>query len=118
MATSREELIETIKSWISMDNEIRKKQSEMKKIKDDKKDLSKILMEVMKNNDVDTFDIKDGALIYKQTKSKAPINKKTLGVILEKYFKNEEQAAELSKYILDNREETIRETLTRKINKN
>ncbi len=37
MATSREELIETIKSWISMDNEIRKKQSEMKNIKDDKK---------------------------------------------------------------------------------
>ena len=118
MATSKEELINTIKDWISMDNEIRIKQAEMKKIKDNKKDLSKILMEVMKTNEIDSFDIKDGALVYKQTKSKAPINKKTLGIILEKYFKDDAKATELSQYILDNREETVRESLTRKINKN
>ena len=33
MATSKEELINTIKDWISMDNEIRIKQAEMKKKK-------------------------------------------------------------------------------------
>ena len=115
MATSEEELINTIKDWISMDNEIRIKQAEMKKIKDNKKDLSKILMEVMKTNEIDSFDIKDGALVYKQTKSKAPINKKTLGIILEKYFKDDAKATELSQYILDNREETVRESLTVKL---
>jgi hypothetical protein len=118
MATSKEELVSTIKQWITMDNEIRAKQLEMKKIKDGKKNLSKLLMEVMKTNDIDTFDIKNGALVYKQTTTKAPINKKTLSLVLAKYFKDDDQAAELSKFILDNREETIKESLTRKINKN
>ena len=46
------------------------------------------------------------------------LNKTTLVNALVKYFKDDdEQAKELSKFLLDSREEKVKETIRRKINK-
>ena len=72
----------------------------------------------MKSNDIDCFDINGGALVYKQSKVKKPINGKSLLAALQAYYKNDEQiAAELTKFVLDNREEKVSETIKRKIDK-
>lgn len=115
---TKEELITNIKEWIKIDNEILKLQNEIKERKNKKKTLSETLMTVMKKNEIDCFDINGGALIYKQNKVKKPINSKTLMSVLLNYYKNEpKHAEELTKYILDNREEQIKETIKRKIDK-
>jgi|UniRef100_A0A6C0DG26 hypothetical protein len=115
---TKEELITNIKEWIKIDNEILKLQTEIKERKNKKKTLSETLMTVMKKNEIDCFDINGGALIYKQNKVKKPINSKTLMSVLQNYYKNEpKHAEELTKYILDNREEQIKETIKRKIDK-
>ena len=82
-----------------------------------KKELSKVLIEIMKTNEIDCVDIKDGQLCYVQQNVKKPITKKNLLTILSKYYKGDiEKATNITEYISSNREETVRESITRKIN--
>jgi predicted nucleic acid-binding Zn-ribbon protein len=115
---TKEELVNNIKEWIKIDNEIMKLQNEIKERKNKKKTLSESLMNVMKKNEIDCFDINGGALVYKKNKVKKPINAKTLMSVLQNYYKNEpKRAEELTKHIMENREEQIKETIKRKIDK-
>jgi hypothetical protein len=66
----------------------------------------------------DVFDINDGALVYKTNKVKKPLNGKMLLQTLQNYYKTDiKLAEELTKHIMDNREEQIKETIKRKVNK-
>ena len=115
---TKEELVMNIKEWIKMDTEITKLQQEIKDRKNKKKNLSEELMNVMKKNEIDCFDINGGSLVYKQSKVKKPINTKTLISTLQTYFSSTPaKAEEITKFILDNREEQIKETIKRKIDK-
>ena len=56
--------------------------------------------------------------MYKKSKTKKALNKETLFSILNIYFKGDtNNVEELGKYILDNRQEVIKETIHRKIDK-
>jgi hypothetical protein len=110
-------LIENIKEWVNIDNEIRelKKQEKIRKKRQD--ELSKNLMEIMKSNEIDEFDINKGKIIYKKKNVKKPISKKNLLEILSKYYKGDlTSASKLNTFIMDNREETVVETISRTVN--
>jgi hypothetical protein len=115
---TKEELIHNIKEWITLDNEISTLQKEMKERKEKKKKLTENLVVTMKKNELDCFDINGGALLYKKNKVKKAITGKTLMTTLQEYYKNNSTVAEeVTKFILDNREEQIKETIKRKIDK-
>lgn len=119
--TTKEVLVNTIKEWIQNDNEIKELQREIKSRKDRKKTISEKLVNIMKTNEIDCFDINDGKLIYTQSKVKTSLSKKHITACLEKYFKNSENKEivdDLSNYILDNREIKVTETIRRKQHKN
>jgi hypothetical protein len=116
--TTKTELINNIKEWIKLDNEISKLQQEMKERKDKKKNLSINLMEIMKKNNLDCFDINGGSILYKKNVTKKPITAKSLMQLLHQYYPTaSDKADEITKFILDNREEQLKETILRKINK-
>ena len=72
----------------------------------------------MKINEIDNFDISKGQICYTKKNIKKPITKKTLMDILAKFYKGDTlKASEVNNYILENREETVKESLTFKINK-
>jgi hypothetical protein len=113
---TKEELIQNIKEWVKMDTEISKLKSEIKERNNKKVKLTEVLVSTMKKNSIDCFDINGGALVYKKTKVKKPINKKTLLSALQEYYKNNSALAEeITKHVLDNREEQIKETIKRKV---
>lgn len=113
---TKEQLVNNIKEWIKMDGEIAKLKSDIKERNNKKKELTNELVEVMKKNEIDCFDINGGALVYKKNKIKKPINGKTLLVALQNYYKEQPNLAEdLTKHIMDSREEQIKETIKRKI---
>jgi len=115
---TKEQLVNNIKEWIKFDNEIAQLKAEIKDKNNKKKNLTENLVDTMKKNEIDCFDINGGALVYKQNKMKKPINGKTLLLALQNYYKNDENTAEqLTKHILDSREEKVKEVLIRKINK-
>jgi hypothetical protein len=114
---TKEQLINTIRSWVKVDNDIKKLQKEQNKMKNEKKKLSESLIEIMKKNEIDCFDINDGQIFYTKKNIKKPITKKNLINILSIYYKNDlMKANELNDFILNNREEYIQETITRKQN--
>jgi hypothetical protein len=111
-------LVQNIREWVKLDNEIRALKKEEKVRQNEKKQLNENLIEIMKSNEIDCVDIKDGQICYTQKNVKKPITKKNLMNILTKYFKGDmEKAENANEFILDNREETTKETITRKITK-
>lgn len=114
---TKAQLVQFIKSWIEVDNDIRKLQKEMKTLRDGKKTLTDALVNVMKSNEIDVFDINDGKLVYAKTKVKAPINKTSLFAALMQHYNDEDAAKKLSEFILDSRQEKVKESIRRKIQK-
>lgn len=115
-SNTKEQLINNIKEWIKIDNEISQLKLEIKDRTNKKKNLTENLVTVMKTNNIDCFDITGGALVYKKNKVKKPINGKTLLSALQNYYKNDDKIAEeITKHIMDSREEQIKETIKRKI---
>ena len=115
---NKEDLIRVIKDWVKIDNELRTLRREIRKRNYEKKDITENLMTIMKGNEIDCFDIKDGSISYSKKNVKKPINLKFLHRILSEYFKEEdEKAVELENFILSNREVVTKETIVRKVNK-
>ena len=115
---TKEELITNIKEWIKIDNEMLQLQKEMKQRTLRKKALTDALMITMKKNEIDCFDINGGSIVYKKNKIKKPLNGKSLMAALQKYYDSKpEQAEEITKFVMDNREEQIKEEIKRKIDK-
>jgi hypothetical protein len=115
---AKEQLVNNIKEWIKMDNEISQLKAEIKDRTNKKKSLTENLVTVMKSNSIDCFDINGGALVYKKSKVKKPINGKTLLNALQNYYKTEpKMAEEIAKHVMDSREEQVKETIKRKIDK-
>lgn len=112
----KEKLITSIKDWIQIDNEMKELQKAIKERRERKKELTDSLVNVMKSNDIDCFDTKDSKLVYKQNKVKSSMSKKYLLSSIHKLFENEpDTAKKVSEYILNNREEKIKETISRKL---
>ena len=115
---TKEQLVNNIKEWIKMDTEIAELKSQIKDRNNKKKSLTENLVTVMKTNKIDCFDINGGALVYKTNRVKKPINGKMLLSALQNYYKSDPKVAEeLAKHVLDSREEQIKETIKRKIDK-
>jgi hypothetical protein len=115
---TKEQLITNIKEWIKMDTRISELKAETKELTNKRKTLTEGLVTTMKTNAIDCFDINGGALVYKKSKIKKPINGKTLLAALQNYYKSDPKTADdLTKHILDSREEQIKETIKRKIDK-
>jgi len=115
---AKEQLVNNIKEWIKIDNEVAQLKAEIKEKTNKKKLLTENLVTVMRTNSIDCFDINGGALVYKKNKIKKPINGKTLLSALQNYYKTDQKMAEdIAKHIMDSREEQIKETIKRKIDK-
>lgn len=112
-----QELINNIKEWVKLDNEIQQLKTEEMKRKKSQKEVSKYIMSQMKESEIDEFSLKEGTLKYSRKTVKKPLTKKTLVNILTKYYNgNIDEANELNEFILNNREEKVVEKLTHATN--
>jgi predicted nucleic acid-binding Zn-ribbon protein len=115
---TKEELVTNIREWLKIETEFSRLQKEIKELRNKKKILTDSLVNVMKKNEIDCFDIKGGALVYKKSTTKKPINGKSLFAVLQTYFSADaSKAQDLTKFILENREEQIKETIKMKLEK-
>lgn len=115
---TKEQLVNTIKSWVKIDNEIRALQKEQNVRKKMREEITKNLMATMRNNEIDCFDIKDGKIMYSKKNVKKPITQKMLLNLLSEYYDGDDlKAANLNNYIMENREVSVKESIVRKIKK-
>ena len=111
METTKEQLINFIKQWIDTEDEIKVLQKQLKEKRSEKKVLTESLVDVMKTNDIDCFDINNGKLMYSQNKIKQPINKKLLLQTLSKYVSDADSINEITQHILDSRSIKLKDNL-------
>ena len=114
---SKDILINNIKEWVKLENEIAQLNKEINVRKKEKKVLSNTLIETMKNYTVKggTSSIQTGQICFNKRKSKKAITKKGLFDILTKYYNGDDtKINELQNFILDNRETITKETITLK----
>ena len=113
-----ESVINSIKQWVKIDNEMRTLKQELSNRKKARDLISNGLLSVMKDEGIDSFNINTGKIEFVQKKTKKPISKKLLLDILSKYYKGDtNKVNELNTFILENREETLKDTLIHKTNK-
>jgi hypothetical protein len=105
MSDTKQILITTIKEWVTINSKMKELQKQMKDLRNSKKQLSDTLIKVMENNDIDRFDINNGKLLYKKTKTKGQMNKDYLLKMLSNYFEEypEIDTNDVSMFLLDNR---------------
>lgn len=112
---TKEQLIKCVKDWVKNDNEIRALKKELNSRNAEKKTISSDLMSVMRQNEIDCFDINNGKIMYVKKNVKKPISAKALlGIISNYYDGDTDKAVELNNYILSNREEVVKESIVRK----
>ena len=115
---SQDQLIENVKIWLTIDNDIKKLQKAIKDKRKEKKQLTDNLVDIMNQRDIDCMNTAQGQLIKTTKKVKAPLSKKHLVNSIQKYFKDDgEKVQELCNYILDSRNVKVTENIRRKMPK-
>jgi hypothetical protein len=115
---TKEQLKDHLRQWVRVENEISALTAEIKKRKLIHQQLSASLLSVMRQNEIDCFDIANGRIVYSKTKVRAPLNNGQLKSALTKYYKDDaEKANSLTEFLLSSRVEKTRESIKMKIPK-
>ena len=115
---TKEQIKDYLRQWIRVENEIGTLTQEIKKRKLIHQQLSASLMEVMRKNEIDCFDITNGKIVYSKTKTRPPLNKAQLKSALLTYYKDDkESASSLNEFLIASRVEKVREAIKMKIPK-
>jgi hypothetical protein len=113
---TKQHLVNSIREWVRIDNEMRKLKSETSKRKKEQKKISESLIHVMRSNEIDEFELNDGKIMYSKRSVKKPITQKILLGILANYYQGDiKKAVDVNNYIMENREEVEVEKISRKM---
>jgi hypothetical protein len=117
---TKEDLINTIKLWLDENGEITKLKQQIKKRNDVKKKYTELLLNLMKNNEIDCVDIKNGSISHKTSKIKKQLNTKSLLDAINKYYIannkkiDDDESNKMTQFIMDTRNVTIKESIHHK----
>jgi hypothetical protein len=115
-ASQKAHLVESIRGWIKLENEMKELNRAIRERRNQKKALTSTLVSVMKDHSIDCFDINNGSLMYTRNKVKMPVNKQHLLECLTEVYKNDpEEALKVTQYILSTRKEKIVENIKMKL---
>lgn len=109
-------LVDNIKNWLQIDDDIRELQAKIKEKRKQKKTFTNNLVQIMKNNSIDAFDINDGKLLFTRNKTKTPLSKKHLITSVSKFFPNDKKVVDdLCNFIMSTRTAKTTENIKRKM---
>ena len=114
---TKQELVDSIQELKKINSEIDVLNNEIKRRKTRRKELTDILVKVMRTNEIDSFDTSDGNIIYTKSKVKQSISKKYLLETMSSYFEEIPQidSDDVVNYILDKREVKIKEDIRQRV---
>lgn len=102
--TTKDELVNLIKEWVKVENDIKKLQKTIKQYREKKKLLTSNLVDIMKTNEIDCVNITEGKILYTNNKVKSSITKKHLFNSLNTFFKDDQKMLNnIANHILDTR---------------
>lgn len=111
---SQSHVVDSVKEWFKIDNELRVLQAEIKLRKERKKDLTDALVNVLRDSDIDGWNTKEGKLEYVKTKTKTALNKQHIRAALAKFITSEDQVDAMTQFIYESRGVKEKESIKRK----
>jgi hypothetical protein len=116
MDQDKDQLIPIVKSWVVLDNQIKAMNKKLKQLREEKKKHNEKMIQVMKANEIDNLDLKDGQIQYKKQTRREPLTQKTLLRILSKHPQlGDDQAKHLNQFVHDTRTTYEKDTIVRKV---
>tara|TARA_B100000035_G_scaffold10775_1_gene9123 strand:+ start:5271 stop:5618 length:348 start_codon:yes stop_codon:yes gene_type:complete len=113
--SDKNKIIDLVRRWVIFDDKIKNLQKELTTLRKEKKTITENLTSIMKENNIDEFDINNGKLVYTRSKIKAPLSKKHLLNSLNQFYKNDsDMVIELTKFIMESREEVTKDQIKHK----
>ena len=96
-----------------------RKAEELRQRRARKRELSDQLVQVMKENEIDCFDIKNGKILYTQNRVRTALSKRHLMGCLNAYFEAHPNidGTEIAQYVLEKREVKVKESIRHKLPK-
>ena len=113
--SDKNKIIDLVRRWVLFDDKIKNLQKELTTLRKEKKTITENLTSIMKENNIDEFDINNGKLVYTRSKTKAPLSKKHLLNSLNQFYKNDsDMVIELTKFIMESRVEVTKDQIKHK----
>lgn len=114
----REKMKKEVRQYIELDDKIKALNKASKEFRKNKDKIADSILQTMKQFEINDVNIKSGKLTYNKKTTKKPLNKKNLLTGLTLYFKEDvDRAKDCSKFVLDTREDIVKTSLKRTINK-
>ena len=106
-------LRQIIVTWREIEGEMSTLNAQVREKRKRQKALEEMILRIMKKYNIGALDLKGsgGRLLYRRQTTKSTLNPKVLTTLLATHLKSETAAAEAIKYITENRESRIRESL-------
>jgi hypothetical protein len=106
-------LRQIIATWREIETEVSALNAELREKRKRMKALEEMVLRIMKKYNIGALDLKGsgGRLLYRRQTTKTALNPKVLTGLLASHLKSETAAAEAIKFIGENRESRIRESL-------
>tara|TARA_X000000950_G_C13909518_1_gene658401 strand:- start:2550 stop:2957 length:408 start_codon:yes stop_codon:yes gene_type:complete len=108
-----EEFVEVVKNWVKIDDEIRKKNQEVKELKDERKEFEMFIIEYMDKINENVINISDGKLRKNKSASKGSLKQDSIQNALLDITQDSSKAMQMTKYIMDSRPVVERVNLKR-----
>lgn len=108
-----QQLSQMIKSWKELHGEVATLKEQVREKNKRLKVMEEMILRIMKKNNIGALDLSNsgGRLLYRRSNAKAGLSPKTLLSLLTDHLKSEQKAAEAIKFITENREARVRESL-------
>jgi hypothetical protein len=104
-------------SWVQLDDKIKAINSELKNMKDEKKQYEDFILSFMEKYNENMITLSNGILKKNVSQTKQSINEEMINEVIEEFTKDVEQAYSITQKIIQKRQVNERVTLKRQINK-
>lgn len=113
---TKQDLIQTVKKWVHLDNQIKQVSTMLKTLRNQKKEHNEVMINMMKASKIDNLEIKDGQIQYKKyTKRESLTQKKLLHILSHHPQLQSEQVKMLNDYVYENRKVVEKDAVVRKM---
>jgi hypothetical protein len=104
-------------SWVQLDDKIKAINSELKNMKDEKKQYEDFILSFMEKYNENMITLSNGILKKNVSQTKQSINEEMINEAIEEFTKDVEQAYKITQKIIEKRQVNEKVTLKRQINK-
>ncbi len=106
-------LTHAIVEWRRLHEELSEMRQQVRERNKRIKTLEEVILRVMKNHNIGALDLKTsgGRVLFRKQKRQGALGQKNMFKLMAQHLKSEDRAAEMMKFIQENRETVLKESL-------